>query len=241
MNNILAMNLNYFYLVKKEEASNFRIEWSRGDMRKFSSKVIVNDDLLTIRYFGKEDDGVYVCKLYAQSGLLVAKTELDIKLDTMEDYRIPAEKPRINIHVQNEYSLAYNNRVKVDCEKSISIDSGPYSIEWSRIGKDMSKRAHVIQNSLIIERFSYDDLGEYSCVASNNAGRTRKTIKFFDHFNQIKYVIDASENATLIRTTTPVAIEVEELDSRLKFIQGSFDLNIGDTLTMACFDLCKLY
>ena len=135
----------------------------------FSSNVILNKNVLIIKNFNTKDNGVYVCKLFASDGRLLAKTELDMKLEN-QNAKIPVQKPKATIHVYNGQNLSFDNRVKVDCESLSKSD--PYSsIKWIRSDSEMPTESNIIENSLIIDNFGIADLGEYKCVLSNKQER----------------------------------------------------------------------
>ena len=177
-----------------------------------------------------------MCKLYSSNGKLLARAELDLKLESQK----PIQKPKASIYVINEQNLSFDNRVKVDCE---TTSNDPFtSVEWIRNDLDLSAESSVIENSLIIDNFSVDDLGEYECVASNRAGQTIEKIIFYEQKGQLKYLINfnGTINDVITADTTTVANLITETnDLRFKFLFDATQLKIGDPLAIECFDLCN--
>ena len=156
------------------------------------------------------------------------------------------------IFVINENNLNYRNRVKLDCETS-SKNEHSYTIEWRRNDSEMSPRSSVIENSLIIDDFCDQDLGEYCCVVSNGGGQVKKSIRFYDAHNQLKYTLgtnctnahaeipkrtSSTSPTTTASPTTKLA--TTENEQRFKFLFDILNLRVGDPLAIECVDLCKL-
>jgi hypothetical protein len=227
----------FFFSVNNQNNSSYYVEWSRSDLKILPSKIIIKGNVLTIKHFNSKDNGVYVCKLFSSNGKLLAQTELDLRLENQKSL----QKPKASLYVINDQNLSFDNRVKVDCE-IIGNDSFAYS-EWTRTDSDMPLESSVIENSLIIDNFSFDDLGEYKCVVSNRAGQITEKILFYELKGQLKYLINSNETQReniFTELTTTKSLTTEKNDQRFKFLFDVAELKIGDPLAIECFDLCKL-
>ena len=167
----------------------------------------------------------------------MAKAELDLKIETQK----PIQKPKATIYVINEKNLSFDNRVKIDCE---TISNDPFTtLEWNRSDLDMPIESSIIENSLIIDNFSVDDLGEYICVVKNRVDQTVQKILFYEEKGQLKYLINSNgTNIEFLTTeaTTVVNLTNEKNDQRFKFLFDATQLKIGDPLAIECFNLCNL-
>jgi hypothetical protein len=199
-----------------------------------SKRVRINSNHLSINNFDSNDFGIYICKLFTKSRTLLASNRLNLMLET-NIFNMPVRKPKSRIILDNDFELAYNGHVKIECDTSKASFGSEYSIEWLRTGTDMPTNSYLIDNSLIINQFSLKDLGQYSCVVSNNIGRTVNSITFYDEDGILKYLIDNSDSASSKENKT----SGKKLDKRLKILFGHANFKLGDSIAIQCFDLCN--
>jgi hypothetical protein len=160
-------------------------------------------------------------------------------------------KPQVHLKIGNRDDIFYDLRVKVKCITS-NENIGTFSLEWIRlVGGDMPRKSYVIGNYLVINRFDHTDLGEYACIVTNDAGQTVRTIKFFDLDGELKFLInnrginyelDESEKKQLKlpnNVSNNSSISNKDI-KQLKFAFGSLMFNLGETVSIECFNKCKL-
>ena len=176
---------------------------------------------------------------------LVSTSEISLTQDFLLPKKLAIERPQIKLNVHNGQNLIYDSRIKIDCDTTASHrDAESYSIEWTRIGHKMPTRSYVFGNSLIINRFEPNDLGEYSCIVSNRAGQSIRSVKFFeDEYGALSFSLDHEQDLEPSRPQTTTALKLSAqpaLDRRFKILLGSLEFNMGDTFAVECLSLCNL-
>ena len=209
-----------------------KIEWYTPN--QFMSNVKINGAKLRINNFNENNLGVYGCKTYLFEGALVINNEIDLNID-LRMINFNLERPKINLMVLNKDELKFNSMIKIECRKTIDLQlSHKYSIEWIRLKDDMPERSLVIENVLVIHEFNKTDLGIYSCIASNQAGKTIKSIKFYSQDDELNYLM-------LDEIDVPLdSVSERELDRRLKILIGNYEFDLGDSFAVECLSLCNL-
>ncbi len=94
----------------------------------------------------------------------------------------------------------------------------------------MPRRSYVDKNSLVINRFETGYLGKYSCIVSNDYGRTVKTIQFFEEYPGILgFKVDQEQ----LREPS-----LKRLRNRhFRVLIGSDRPRLGDTIVVECLNL----
>ncbi len=176
--------------------------WDRIESKVPIENIKINKNKLSIVNFTKEDLGLFICKFYclANESELVYSSQINLTSFNFlmatkqnQNNRV-VEKPKIKLFAYNRENLVYDSRIRVDCQILNDQNIGSYSIEWVRKSGNynrMPTRSYVFANSLIINRFEYDDLGEYVCIVSNAAGQALRSIIFFeDEYGMVNSLYD---------------------------------------------------
>jgi len=137
--------------------------------------------------------------------------------------------PTVDLIVSNNDTLLLDATIRVDCVPAGTNTAG-YSLEWTRHGDQMPRRSYVDKNSLVINRFETGYLGKYSCIVSNDYGRTVKTIQFFEEYPGILgFKVDQEQ----LREPS-----LKRLKNRhFRVLIGSDRPRLGDTIAVECLNL----
>ena len=233
----------------KDHRLHYKIEWQRKDSRFFLPNIFINRNKLIINDFNQKDFGIYECKLYNKNNdVLLATASLDLRLtnNLFNEYFRLNEKPTIKIALLNHDKVKYDSNVKLACKLMLDEESGhknrfkeAYSFEWIRNNLNMSHKAYLLENYLIINKFDLDDLGSYTCRVSNEFGSSMSTVEFYDEMGEIGYKIIDSNNSTVTYSNKNTN-NYESVKKRFRTVVGSINfLSLDDDIAIECINLCK--
>jgi hypothetical protein len=247
-NNKRRIELSCDSLKYKDHQIDYIIKWQRKDTKKFLPNIFINKNKLVIDDFNQKDFGVYECKLYSKiNDVELATASLDLGLtNNLSNFFRLNEKPTIKIAVLNHDKVKYDSSVKLACKLMLAEESNnknrfkeAYSFEWIRNNLNMSHKAFLLENYLVINKFDLDDLGSYTCRVSNNIGSSMSTVEFYDEMGEISYKIIDSNNNT-VTYSNKNNDRYDSLKKRFRTLVGSINfLSLGEDIAIECINLCK--
>lgn len=142
-------------------SAGYQVSWQRLDGRlPFTASDY--GGRLTISDVKPEDSGMYVCRAQGGSGSLEAQARL-----TVTSLSGP---PTVRIE-PDEQTIGQGSSTEVRC---IASGSPQPSIEWTKVGEDMSSPNIVLNGgNLILNNAAVSDRGMYLCTAQNSGGSAR--------------------------------------------------------------------
>lgn len=195
-----------------------------------NSRIKIHKNKLKILDFNyTKDSGTFICETYFKNGSLIGNDEINLKVNLHNYFFVQNNLPKVYLILENKNEIFVNSTIKINCE--LSENSEIYSVEWIRNGADIPKNSYVVQNSLIIEKVNKNDLGEYTCTVTNRIGQFNATIKLHSHNGIILHNLDDNNTETISNDLN--------LDERMQFLYGQYNLNLGDTLAIECLDICN--
>jgi hypothetical protein len=233
----------------KDHRKHYKVEWQRIDTKKFLRNIFINKNKLIINDFNQKDFGVYECKLYNKNNnVLLGAASIDLSLTNNlldENFQLN-KKPNIKIAVLNHDKVKYDSSIKLACKLVLDEESNQknrfkqaYSFEWIRNNLNMSHKAYLLENYLIINKFDVDDLGSYTCRVSNDVGSSMSTIEFYDEMGEVSYKIIDSNNKT-VTYSNKNSEKYENQKKRFRTLVGSINfLSLGENIAIECINLCK--
>ncbi|KAK8765882.1 hypothetical protein V5799_007340 [Amblyomma americanum] len=152
----------------------FKIVWTQdgrlllNDERKFAKTVLDNIVTLTIRRVAAEDVGNYSCAVANDFGS-----------DTASATLIVEGPPEVQPFSFSK-NVLLGKKAVVNC--AVDGGEGPFKFEWTQNNRALSTSATKYVKevtdtivALILEKVAAEDVGNYTCIVSNKAGRDSYT------------------------------------------------------------------
>lgn len=183
-----------------------RVYWTREDM-----KLMTYGNRLFITNFQYEDLGKYICVTYTSDNRRIEryiylrpekfgfiskpnKATYATASNTVASQKLPVVHIAVNENAYNDTAIEvicaagelfiyifikYLERIFSFMNKII-LEADQF--QWYKTDGELSSRVSVEGNTIKIYRFNRDDIGEYNCIAWNNAGSSQASIYLGDEY-----------------------------------------------------------
>ncbi|KAG5671483.1 hypothetical protein PVAND_001677 [Polypedilum vanderplanki] len=145
-----------------------RVYWYRK-MAKHSSMPLSEGSIFVLEHVGRQHSGAYQCK--AENGVREA-AYADVNLKVLSPPELSVE--RVWIHAAEDTDVQLVCKLQSEMSTAVSWYQNSFIIDSTDRREMYQEKDRYI---LRISRFQPSDFGNYSCVADNSLGRTKKYIE----------------------------------------------------------------